>query len=248
MLSSGSFEIESRDLTLADKKVSRKILILEVVEELCSSLYIQQTVGITKVHVTNQGSKVGITTEGANIEFAWGLEGIDHSSIYTNDICKMLDHYGVEACRASIIKEIQNVFGHYGISVDARHLSLIADYMTHQGGYRPFNRGGMTHHSSPFLKMSFETSMNFLSAACHDIQIDSLKSPAAAIVVGKLVPVGTGVFDVINDASVNPSDVGTAKYRSKKVVLTPIGKKRSGLFAKEDTNSSSKRNRRFDFD
>ena len=96
--------------------------------------------------------------------------------------------------------------------------------------------------------MSFETSMNFLSAACHDIQVDSLKSPAAAIVVGKLVPVGTGVFDVINDASVNPSDVGTAKYRSKKVVLTPIGKKRSGLFAKEDTTSASKRNRRFDFD
>jgi DNA-directed RNA polymerase I subunit RPA1 len=248
LLKSNSFVIESRDLTLADKKVSRKILILEVVEELCSSLFIQQTVGITKVHVTNQGAKVGITTEGANIEFAWGLDGIDHAQIYTNDICKMLDHYGVEACRASIIKEIQNVFGHYGISVDGRHLSLIADYMTHQGGFRPFNRGGIAHHSSPLLKMSFETSMNFLSAACHDVQMDPLKSPAAAIVVGKLVPVGTGVFDIINDNQANPSDVGTAKYRSTKVVASPAGKKRSGLFAKEEPGSASKRNRRFDFD
>ncbi len=249
LMDSGAFVIESRELLLSDKKVSRKILILEVVEELCSSLYVQQTKGITKVHVTNQGSKVGITTEGANIEFAWGLDGIDHAKIYTNDICKMLDHYGVEACRASIIKEIQNVFGHYGISVDGRHLALIADYMTHMGGYRPFNRGGISEHSSPFLKMSFETSMNFLSAACHDLQMDPLKSPAAAIVVGKLVPVGTGVFDVINDSSANPSDVGTAKYRSKKaLVSTPNGKKRGGIFNRSESGSASKRNRRFDFD
>jgi hypothetical protein len=124
---------------------------------------------------------------------------------------------------------------------------LIADYMTHQGGYRPFNRGGIAQHSSPFLKMSFETSMNFLSAACHDLQMDSLKSPAAAIVVGKLVPVGTGVFEVINDPSVNPSDVGTAKYRNKKAVSPPSGKKRGSLF-KEESSSASKRNRRFDFD
>ena len=243
-----SFVIESRDLLLSDKKVSRKILILEVVEELCSSLYVQQIVGITKVHVTNQNPKIGITTEGANIEFAWGLNGIDHAKIYTNDICKMLDHYGVEACRASIIKEIQNVFGHYGISVDGRHLALIADYMTHQGGYRAFNRGGISQHSSPFLKMSFETSMNFLSAACHDLQMDPLKSPAAAIVVGKLVPVGTGVFDIINDPTVNTSDVGTAKYRSRKPVSTPMGKKRGSIFSKNESSSASKRNRRFDFD
>ena len=247
-LSKDSFVIESRELTLSDKKVSRKILILEVVEELCSSLYVQQTVGITKVHVTNQGSKVGITTEGANIDFAWGLDGIDHAQIYTNDINKVLDHYGVEACRLSIIKEVQNVFNHYGISVDFRHLSLIADYMTHQGGYRPFNRGGIANHASPILKMSFETSMHFLSSACHDVQMDSLKSPAAAIVVGKLVPVGTGVFDIINDSSVNSSDVGTVKYQEKKgKAMTPIGNKRlSGL--KVETGSGKRSKTRFSFD
>ena len=242
-----SFVIESRELTLADRKVSRKILILEVVEELCSSLYIQQTVGITKVHVTNQGPKVGITTEGANIEFAWGLDGIDHSQIYTNDICKMLDHYGVESCRASIIKEVQNVFGHYGISVDPRHLCLIADYMTHQGGYRPFNRGGMANHSSPILKMSFETSMGFLSAACNNVQMDSLKSPAAAIVVGKLVRVGTGVFDVLNDSSVNSTDVGTVKRQSRKNVATPVGAKRLSAI-KEEAGSGKRSKTRFSFD
>ena len=40
--------------------------------------------------------------------------------------------YGVEAARTAITKEIQSVFAPYGISVDYRHLSLIADYMTVQ--------------------------------------------------------------------------------------------------------------------
>lgn len=31
---------------------------------------------------------------------------------------------------------VQSVFGAYGIGVDPRHLGLIADFMTHTGGYR----------------------------------------------------------------------------------------------------------------
>ena len=42
----------------------------------------------------------------------------------------MLAAYGVEACRACIVREVSGVFGAYGIGVDPRHLSLIADFMT----------------------------------------------------------------------------------------------------------------------
>lgn len=62
-------------------------------------------------------------------------------------------HYGVEAARAAIMKEVRNVFGVYGIAVDLRHLGLIADYMTFQGGYKAFNRIGITDQPSPFLKV-----------------------------------------------------------------------------------------------
>jgi hypothetical protein len=53
-----------------------------------------------------------------------------------NDVYAMLTTYGVEAARATILKEVQAVFGAYGIGVDPRHLGLIADFMTHTGGYR----------------------------------------------------------------------------------------------------------------
>lgn len=49
--------------------------------------------------------------------------------------------------------EITNVFGAYGIAVDPRHLGLVADHMTFDGGYRPLNRAGMADFSSPCLQV-----------------------------------------------------------------------------------------------
>jgi hypothetical protein len=50
----------------------------------------------------------------------------------TYKICKVFlfkCNTGVEAARQSIVNEIGAVFNVYGISIDTRHLSLIADYM-----------------------------------------------------------------------------------------------------------------------
>ena len=71
----------------------------------------------------------------------------------TNDIAAMRQLYGVEACRASIIEQITAVFGVYGIAVDERHLGLIADYMTYEGGFRALNRIGLGNHGSPMTQV-----------------------------------------------------------------------------------------------
>lgn len=57
------------------------------------------------------------------------------------------------------------VFKAYGINVDYRHLSLIADYMTFEGIYKPFNRIGIKANASPLQKMSFETCLQFFKDA-----------------------------------------------------------------------------------
>jgi hypothetical protein len=49
--------------------------------------------------------------------------------LYTSDIYAILQTYGVEACRTAIINEMAAVFGVYGIKVDYRHRTVIADYM-----------------------------------------------------------------------------------------------------------------------
>ena len=57
------------------------------------------------------------------------------------------------------------MFAAYGIQIDHRHLSLIADYMTFEGQYKAFNRHGIESNASPLQKMTFETSMYFLKRA-----------------------------------------------------------------------------------
>merc|ERR1719296_325904 len=165
--------------------------------------------GVAQVHVKEEEKDLGkskdmhvvLECEGINL---FGLQVLpdacmDHSKIYTNDISKILETYGVEAARASIVSEVRRVFGHYGIEVNRRHLSLIADYMTQGGDMRAFNRHGMAHQASPFLQMSFETTMGFLTTACKESLSDSMASPASAIVVGQVPPVGTGSVSLLVD-------------------------------------------------
>ena len=52
-----------------------------------------------------------------------------------------------------------------GITVDPRHLSLVADYMCFEGVYKPLNRFGIRSNSSPLQQMTFETSFQFLKQA-----------------------------------------------------------------------------------
>lgn len=59
-------------------------------------------------------------------------ELVDVNSVTCNDIYAMLTTYGVEAARQTLMNEVRGVFGAYGIGVDPRHISLIADFMTFQ--------------------------------------------------------------------------------------------------------------------
>lgn len=65
------------------------------------------------------------------------------------------------------------------MSVDPRHLSLIADYMTNCGKVKGMNRGKMEDSVSPFLKMSFETCVNFLTSASAFCSIDNNLTPTS---------------------------------------------------------------------
>jgi DNA-directed RNA polymerase I subunit RPA1 len=114
--------------------------------------------------------------------------------------------FKVEAGRNTILKEIRGVFGVYGIAVDYRHLSLIADFMTYSGGYRPFNRVGMEDSGSPFLKMSFETTMSYMSACCSILDKDDTSAPSSSIILGLVPKVGTGIMQVMHsDQSISKS-------------------------------------------
>ena len=179
---------------------------LKLVEDAASRTAVRVTKNIVRAHpvpcanekgVADAGA--GVMTEGVNFSAAWSLseELCRHSDIRSNDINAILETYGVEAARESIVSEIKGVFGVYGINVNFRHLGLIADFMTRNGGYTPMNRAGMWNCPSPLQQMSFETTCTFLSQAAQDGTHDSLESPSARIVAGCAPRVGTGCFDLM---------------------------------------------------
>ena len=75
-----------------------------------------------------------LITEGSNLTGMHALadELVDLDRVGSNDIAALLQTYGVEAARRAIIDEMSTVFGSYGIAVDYRHLTVIADYMVSQ--------------------------------------------------------------------------------------------------------------------
>jgi DNA-directed RNA polymerase I subunit RPA1 len=140
-----------------------------------------------------------VTTEGVNLKAIHDHQDVvNPHTIYTNSVHDMLKLYGVEAARATIVKEIDSVFKGHGISVDNRHLNLIADAMTQSGGYKAFSRNGIVKESGSVLgKMSFETVMGFLKEAVLFGETDPLLGPSARIVAGRRGRMGTGSFDVV---------------------------------------------------
>lgn len=187
-----------------------KLLLLPLVEKVCHEAIIQEVPGLqvctvskektgVKDPATNKAIEVPVViTQGVNLRAMHEYQSIlNPHKIFTNDIAAMLEHYGVEACRATIIREMDAVFKGHSISVDMRHLNLIADMMTRTGGFTPFNRMGLKGSVSPFMKMSFETTIGFLKDAVLENDWDDLKNPSARIVMGRPSRVGTGAFDVL---------------------------------------------------
>uniref|UniRef100_A0A8D2KPH9 DNA-directed RNA polymerase subunit n=1 Tax=Urocitellus parryii TaxID=9999 RepID=A0A8D2KPH9_UROPR len=169
---------------------------------LARSTVVYSTRGITRCLLSEttssrNGKELMLSTEGINLpELFKYAEVLDLRRLYSNDIHAMASAYGIEAALRVIEKEIKDVFAVYGIAVDPRHLSLVADYMCFEGVYKPLNRFGIQSNSSPLQQMTFETSFQFLKQATMMGSHDELRSPSACLVVGKVVKGGTGLFEL----------------------------------------------------
>ncbi|KAL5707886.1 DNA-directed RNA polymerase [Ranunculus cassubicifolius] len=177
------------------------ILLSQIAQKAAKNVYVKKLAKVSDCSVdydSRKGESPKLQISGVDFHSLWSLQSdLDINKIESNDIYAILKTYGIEAARATIVREIQNVFGTYGISTDFRHLSLIADFMTHSGKYRSMSRHGMADCVSPFSKMSFETASNFIVSAAYHGEVDNLESPSARICLGMPVKMGTGCFDLM---------------------------------------------------
>ncbi|XP_064604874.1 DNA-directed RNA polymerase I subunit RPA1-like [Liolophura sinensis] len=185
------------EFTARFELANSKLDMTSLIEHDAARVILHQVPGIARCLLGDNKGNLQFKTEGVNITALYGYgDVLDLKQLYSNDIHAIANVFGIEAASRVLIKEITSVFGAYGIKVDYRHLSLIADYMTFEGVYKPFNRTAIESSASPLQKMTFETTMTFLrSAALHGTK-DTLLSPSARLVTGRVVGVGTGAFEV----------------------------------------------------
>lgn len=71
-----------------------------------------------------------IETDGVDLARVLAVEGVDATRTTSNHIIEILQVLGIEAARASLIKELRMILGTYDIYVNYRHLSTLVDVMT----------------------------------------------------------------------------------------------------------------------
>lgn len=144
----------------------KKLLMFDLAKNVLKRVLVRSVPGIERCQLIppqKAGQEPTLCVQGISFEaFEKDPDSFDLPRTQTNHSYALIKKYGIEACRTNIVKEIRSVFEVYGIAVDYRHLSLIGDFVTFNGDYRAFNRIGMEESASPFLKMSYETTLKYL--------------------------------------------------------------------------------------
>ncbi|MFX1294164.1 MAG: intein-containing DNA-directed RNA polymerase subunit A'', partial [Promethearchaeota archaeon] len=139
-----------------------------------------------------------IFTDGTNFKEALLIEGIDSKKTITNHIREIESTLGIEACRKSLIKEATNVLDEQGLDVDIRHIMLVADLMTCSGKIRQIGRHGISGKKSSVLaRAAFEVTIKHLLEAAIRGDEDPLKGITENVIIGQVIPLGTGGIDLL---------------------------------------------------
>ena len=139
-----------------------------------------------------------VYTEGTNLKSILGLDYINPCITYSNNINEIYDVLGIEAARQSLYNEIQEVLE--SITVNYRHTSLLVDVQTNKGYIISIDRHGINRGDiGPLAKCSFEETTDKLIKAGIFAEYDKINGVSANIILGQIVPAGTGDVNVIID-------------------------------------------------
>ncbi len=153
--------------------------------------------GITQAIISEDEGEWIIKTLGTNLAKILEFDGVDASRTTTNDIHEVAKVLGIEAARAAIVKEALDTLENQGLDVDVRHILLIADVMTVDGGIKPIGRYGVAGAKGSLLaRANFEETIKHLTNGSLAGETDKLESIVENVMINQVVPVGTGMFDL----------------------------------------------------
>ena len=141
-----------------------------------------------------------LDTIGTNMLDVLGLDYIDATRTYSNDIIEIFNVLGMEAARQAIYNELADVIEFDGTYLNYHHMALLCDRMTFTSKMISIFRHGINNDDiGPIAKASFEeTPEMFLKAARHG-ELDMMRGISANVMCGQEGLFGTASFQVVLD-------------------------------------------------
>jgi DNA-directed RNA polymerase subunit A" len=194
----GKIELVDDTIVLSSEEPSFKKLqnIIDVVKD----SKIQGIEGIHRAIIRKEKAldEYVIYTEGSNLQKVLEKDRVDKKRTTTNSIQEIYEVLGVEAARNSIIDEASTTLDEQGLTVDIRHIMLVADLMTNDGDVKAIGRHGISGRKSSVLaRAAFEITAAHLLHAALTGEVDHLDGVAENIIVGQPVTLGTGAVNLV---------------------------------------------------
>jgi len=202
MLSKTSIEISGRENKVWLKPKKNDIKNLRKVRSKILKAPIDGIKGIDEVIVVKEGDDWIIQTAGTNLKKVLRLPEVDISRTTTNDIEQVYEVLGIEAARSAILRETKATMDEQGLDVDMRHLLLLADTMTVDGDVKPIGRYGVSGAKASVLaRANFEETKKHIVNASFYGESDTFRGVIENVLVGGIVPIGTGMVKLGVDVS-----------------------------------------------
>jgi len=193
----GEVEVQGEDKIVIHTNIY-EINKLQKIKNRIMSTKVKGVKGVHRVIVRKEKNEYVLYTEGSNLAAVLRIKGVDATRVYTNNIHEIEEVLGIEAARNAIIKEAMGVLEEQGLDVDIRHVMLIADLMTADGTIKQIGRHGVSGEKPSVLaRAAFEVTINHLLEASVRGEKDELLGVTENVIVGQIVPVGTGIVQML---------------------------------------------------
>jgi len=171
---------------------------LQKIKEKILGFHVSGIEDITNAVVRRESEDWIINTIGSNLEKVLAVSEVDEHRTITNNIHETTQVLGVEAARNLVIREALKTMQEQGLDVDVRHVMLVGDIMTFKGDVTSIGRYGVAGAKTSILaRAAFEETIKHLVRASIRNEVDHFKGIFENVMIGQVIPSGTGMFDLI---------------------------------------------------
>lgn len=192
-----SVQVKGDTLILTPEEPSYRQL-LQLVKSV-QSVILKGIKGIKRVVIRKEESgEYVLYTEGSVLKEVLEIEGVDATRTRTNNVNEIFEVMGIEAARTALIHEATETLKEQGLTVDVRHIMLVADIMTVDGDVKPIGRHGISGEKASVLaRAAFEVTVNHLLDSGMRGDVDELRGVTENVIVGQPIRLGTGNVKLI---------------------------------------------------